>query len=230
MEVMLKRYILPSQSIMASTPMRELAAQYGHERVMVITHSEAFSHMIARLYGFHNIVTVAEYVSRHQVLYPHKIHHTPPEKVVHLEDEEPIKAVLLLESPGKRSLSFSSFASLSLSLSSPSPPFSLIHPSPLLFADDWPQALQICLDVVRSDGIPGVKHEAATQVVKVFSGNPDLDYGAVHSLPRLTLGAFRVCLEALFRETTGRELEVELFGKPYPLIVKMIHLFLLLVP
>jgi len=79
---------------------------------------------------------------------------------------------------------------------------------------------------VRSDGIPGVKHEAATQVVKVFSGNPDLDYGAVHSLPRLTLGAFRVCLEALFRETTGRELEVELFGKPYPLIVKKIHLFL----
>jgi len=112
---------------MASTPMRELAAQYGHERVMVITHSEAFSHKIAKLYGFHNIVTVAEYVSRHQVLYPHKVHHTSPEKVVHLEDEEPIKAVLLLESPGKRSLSFFFFFLFSFSFSFFSKPSILSH-------------------------------------------------------------------------------------------------------
>jgi len=92
----------------------------------------------------------------------------------------------------------------------------------LSVTDDWGLSLQVCLDILRSDGVPGLDHSSDTQVVRLFSGNPDLDYGAVHSLPRITLGAFRRCLETLFLDTTGRNLEAEFFGKPYPQIVRVL--------
>jgi hypothetical protein len=51
-------------------------------------------------------------------------------------------------------------------------------------AEDWGEALQVCLDVLRSTGVPTRAHEAAIQSVPLYSGNPDFDYGALHSVPR----------------------------------------------
>jgi len=178
---MLRRHIDPAQVILATTPMRELAPIYEHQRILFVARSEEFCRQMAKLYGFKNVVTIEEYGRAHPILIPHKKVHQA--QVISWEYEKPISAIFLLQVPA-----------------------------------DWAEALQICVDILRSDGIPGADHESLDQKVKVFSGNPDLDYGALHSVPRMTLGAFRKCLEALFRESAGRELLVTLYGKPFPLI------------
>jgi len=96
---MLHRKILSSQAIMASSPMRELVDQYAHQRIMFVADSPAFVHKIAKHYGFHNVVTVEDYVASHHVLYPARKHSEAPQKSWH--EEEPIKAVFLLETPGR---------------------------------------------------------------------------------------------------------------------------------
>lgn len=205
LEDLLHRKILASQVIMASSPMRELAQEHANDRILVVADSPAFVRKIASHYGFNNIVAVEDYVAAHHVLYPAKKHEASPQKP--WEEEEPIKAVFLLETPGL----FPFVPTLE--------DHRLTH---CLTADDWGLSLQVCLDVLRSDGVPGIDHASDSQVVKLYSGNPDLDYGAVHSLPRITLGAFRRCLETLFHDTTGRHLHAEFFGKPYPKIVSRI--------
>lgn len=82
--------------------------------------------------------------------------------------------------------------------------------------EDWGEGLQVLVDVLRSNGTPGAQHEAEEQVVELFIANPDYHYGAQHSLPRLTLGAFRDCLDTLFSNSTGRRLRYTQTGKPFP--------------
>ena len=52
--------------------------------------------------------------------------------------------------------------------------------------------------------MPSAAHEhTGAQRVSVSFGNPDLEYGASHDVPRFTLGAFRVCAETLYEQSTG---------------------------
>jgi HAD superfamily hydrolase (TIGR01456 family) len=83
--------------------------------------------------------------------------------------------------------------------------------------DDWAEALQVCVDILRSkNGVPDVENEATDrQYVEIHSANPDFVYSASHSVERFTLGSFRKCLEMLYFESTGRVLEVTFHGKPY---------------
>lgn len=48
-----------------------------------------------------------------------------------------------------------------------------------------------------------------SQSIQVHFGNPDFDYQDALSTPRLTLGAFRLCLDALFEAATGACLLIE---------------------
>lgn len=96
--------------------------------------------------------------------------------------------------------------------------------------------MQLMCDLVRSNGVPGAEHEDSTQPVRVYFGNPDLEYGATHSVPRITLGAFRECVMQVYRLSTGdasaaaalllrcpddyvglagRDMKYEQFGKPF---------------
>jgi ribonucleotide monophosphatase NagD (HAD superfamily) len=69
--------------------------------------------------------------------------------------------------------------------------------------------------VLRSSGRPGREHEASTQLIPVFTSSADFHYGSTHSLPRLTNGAFLLCLRTVFAQATaGRSVHVEIFGKP----------------
>eukprot|EP00047_Mylnosiga_fluctuans_P006606 m.247959 g.247959 ORF g.247959 m.247959 type:complete len:329 (+) comp15584_c0_seq1:25-1011(+) len=88
---------------------------------------------------------------------------------------------------------------------------------------DWGEAVQILVDLLRSSGRPGREHEAPTQPVPIFSCCPDFHFGASHSLPRLTNGAFLLALRAIFAEATGRQLNVNLFGKPHPSVYASAH-------
>eukprot|EP00050_Salpingoeca_kvevrii_P011640 m.16939 g.16939 ORF g.16939 m.16939 type:complete len:247 (-) comp3551_c0_seq2:24-764(-) len=80
--------------------------------------------------------------------------------------------------------------------------------------DDWGEALQILTDILRSTGTVGGK-DCSEQIIPLYSGNPDLEYGAVHNVARLTNGAFISCLAHIYERVTGRALKVEFSGKPY---------------
>jgi HAD superfamily hydrolase (TIGR01456 family) len=66
--------------------------------------------------------------------------------------------------------------------------------------------LQICLDILV---------HKRDKPVQLFFSNPDFLFSGSHASPRLAAGAFRVCLAALYKEYTGKELPYTLFGKPY---------------
>ena len=101
---------------------------------------------------------------------------------------------------------------------------------------DWYVSMQVLVDVLRSSGgVPGAENEVdisvplaedaksalsafstAQQPVGLLVGNPDYDYGATHSLPRLTQGAFTLCLAQLYERSVGRALKLTEYGKPTP--------------
>ena len=61
----------------------------------------------------------------------------------------------------------------------------------------WESCLQICIDLLRSSGVPGVAVER--QKVAYFSSNADFLWMAEHNEPRFGQGAFTVCLDALYK-------------------------------
>lgn len=75
--------------------------------------------------------------------------------------------------------------------------------------------MQVLTDVLRSDGTPGYENESAEQVVKLYVSNTDFHYGASHSLPRITNGAFLDCLSMVFETSTTRRLAMTACGKPH---------------
>ena len=79
---------------------------------------------------------------------------------------------------------------------------------------DWHQDLQVVIDVLVSDGRVGT--ESPEQVVDVYCCNHDFVFATNFKLPRLGPGAFMQCLEMLYKQTTGRDLRVKRFGKPFP--------------
>lgn len=88
----------------------------------------------------------------------------------------------------------------------------------LVFDDprDWSRDLQICCDVLRSDGYPVSRPLVSDggQRVPIYLSNPDLVYAGGYHVPRLAQGAFRVSLETLYHRLTGRSLEFTQYGKP----------------
>jgi len=57
--------------------------------------------------------------------------------------------------------------------------------------------------------------EDTQEQLPVFLANPDVSYPNQFPLPRFTNGAFLVCLEALYKRVSGRDLKSVLFGKPH---------------
>jgi HAD superfamily hydrolase (TIGR01456 family) len=81
----------------------------------------------------------------------------------------------------------------------------------------WESSLQILIDVLRSEGRPNqtpLGHAPARQL-PVVACNMDLQFQHSAPMPRYGHGAFLVCLEALYKKVTGRELQyTALVGKP----------------
>eukprot|EP01134_Creolimax_fragrantissima_P006484 CFRG6484T1 len=83
----------------------------------------------------------------------------------------------------------------------------------------WEANLQILMDVLTSDGTIGTSSKDR-QVVPIFFTNPDFLWMAQHPQPRFGQGAFKLCLESLYKRYTGRQLESEQFGKPHDITYK----------
>jgi ribonucleotide monophosphatase NagD (HAD superfamily) len=77
--------------------------------------------------------------------------------------------------------------------------------------------MQVVVDLLRSeDGL--ITREGFrvgdSQKIPLFLANPDFDYPANFSAPRMTSGAFHFCLEQIYYKYTGRQLNYTMYGKP----------------
>jgi HAD superfamily hydrolase (TIGR01456 family) len=80
----------------------------------------------------------------------------------------------------------------------------------------WESVLQLLVDLLRTDGKPNKPVDLAPEEhLPVIACNMDLLFMERACLPRYGHGAFLVCLEALYKKVTGRELQyTALVGKP----------------
>ncbi|ELP93889.1 hypothetical protein EIN_177960 [Entamoeba invadens IP1] len=105
----------------------------------------------------------------------------------------------------------------SLSVETPIEAIFVMH-TPL----NWGEAIQIICDILRSKSRTFAalqKNETTNeQQIPIFVCNPDFDYAGQFPLPRLTVGAFCKCLQAIWCQMSGKELEVTYYGKPYKTI------------
>lgn len=82
---------------------------------------------------------------------------------------------------------------------------------------DWGASLQVLVDLLRSNGTPGLKNELKKdeeQKVLFYAANGDVQYDANYPLPRLAVGSFILTLKMLYNKSTNRELKYEILGKP----------------
>jgi HAD superfamily hydrolase (TIGR01456 family) len=88
---------------------------------------------------------------------------------------------------------------------------------------DWGRDIQVCCDVLRSEhGILGTLspyHHTPNfqQAAPIYFSNPDFVWANDFPVVRFGQGAFRKCLETMYKELTGHDLKIEQqFGKPMP--------------
>jgi ribonucleotide monophosphatase NagD (HAD superfamily) len=61
------------------------------------------------------------------------------------------------------------------------------------------------------------------QPIEYYTANPDFDYATPYGIPRMTMGAFELCLRTAFERSTGRVMRLERYGKPYPAVYEYVH-------
>ncbi|KAL2255090.1 hypothetical protein VTK26DRAFT_4152 [Humicola hyalothermophila] len=88
----------------------------------------------------------------------------------------------------------------------------------LVFSDsrDYATDMQIIVDLLRSeDGRLGtVAADPVSRRIPIYFSQGDLLCPTEHPVPRMSQGAFRIGLEAMYKALTGVELERVVYGKP----------------
>jgi len=74
--------------------------------------------------------------------------------------------------------------------------------------------LQICIDLLRSNGHPDVR--ADSQGVACYISCCDVEYASQWHYPRLGNGSFTIALEAIYEQLYGEPLQKTLFGRNAP--------------
>ncbi|KAI0852318.1 HAD-like domain-containing protein [Daldinia vernicosa] len=88
----------------------------------------------------------------------------------------------------------------------------------LVFSDsrDYATDMQIIMDVLRSENgrLGTMAKDPVSQRVPIYFSQGDLLCPTEHWTPRMSQGAFRIGLEAMYRALTGIDLERVVYGKP----------------
>jgi len=179
--------IHPDQVILAHTPMRCLT-QYHDKHVLVC--GQGPIEEIARSVGFKDITTIEKICQAFPELDMVNHHHR-----TNLAD--------IIQTQGlSRDNEFRSIEAI------------------VLFGEpiQWETSLQIITDVLLTHGNPNLSSTSShiDQHIPIIACNKDLVFKAVADLPRFGHGAFLVCLEALYKNLTGKDLVyTALVGKPF---------------
>lgn len=87
----------------------------------------------------------------------------------------------------------------------------------LVFADsrNWAADQQIILELLLSKGgVMGTESKTYDEGPEIYFAHSDFIWATKYKLSRYGMGALQVCIAAIFREHTGKELKVKRFGKP----------------
>jgi HAD superfamily hydrolase (TIGR01456 family) len=88
----------------------------------------------------------------------------------------------------------------------------------LVFSDsrDYATDMQIIVDLLRSENgrLGTVAKDPVSQRIPIYFSQGDLLCPTEHPIPRMSQGAFRIGLEAMYKALTGVELERVVYGKP----------------
>ncbi|KAK4031819.1 HAD-like domain-containing protein [Parachaetomium inaequale] len=88
----------------------------------------------------------------------------------------------------------------------------------LVFSDsrDYATDMQIIVDLLRSENgrFGTIAKDPESQRIPIYFSQGDLLCPTEHPIPRMSQGAFRIGLEAMYKALTGVELERVVYGKP----------------
>jgi HAD superfamily hydrolase (TIGR01456 family) len=88
----------------------------------------------------------------------------------------------------------------------------------LVFSDsrDYATDMQIIVDLLRSENgrLGTVAKDPVAQRIPIYFSQGDLLCPTEHPIPRMSQGAFRIGLEAMYKALTGVDLERVVYGKP----------------
>ncbi|PVU91348.1 hypothetical protein BB559_004175 [Furculomyces boomerangus] len=181
----LETQITQDQVVLSHSPMRQLVSQYKNKSVLVVGGIGNRCAEIAHSYGFDKVVT------------PQDIHRWSP-------------AIWQFSEPSSKG-----FLKDGETIDFNTEKISAI----LMFHDtyNYGRDLQIVMDVLRSkDGALGNEFCLNnSQSVPLWVSNEDFLFSNERIHPRFAQGAFHVCLKALWEKSTGKELKVNVFGKPH---------------
>jgi HAD superfamily hydrolase (TIGR01456 family) len=181
----------PEQMIVSHSPMQALVEKYKNERVLIIGGIQ--SPQVAKHYGFTKSVGAKEYVEQNPAIYPRSAKDEKEVKLSTIEhhvEHNKRKERTTEEDPFKAVLVFHD-------------------------PDDFGRDLQVAMDVLLSVGSPGAPFDlTGPQTVKLYMSNPDLLYSGAFPTARFGQGLYKLCLQAVYKEMTHRELEITQFGKP----------------
>jgi len=180
--------INPEHVVLAQTPMRTLT-KYHNKHVLVS--GQGPTEEIARILGFKSITSVENVCKAFPEL--DMVNHNHRAKL-----SEMIKTGSLLRDENFRPIDGI-----------------VLLGEPI----NWESALQVITDLLLTDGNPAVvlnDNKTNKKHIPVIACNRDLVFKAAADLPRFGHGAFLTCLEALYKNLSGQELEYKAFvGKPF---------------
>ncbi|KAM0748710.1 HAD-superfamily hydrolase [Meredithblackwellia eburnea MCA 4105] len=182
--------ISEQQIVQSHTIFRALADKYGDKPVLVIGGAHDACRKVAEVYGFQQPYIPADVIAWDNSIWP----------FVRLSEKE--------QGYVKKDVDFSkvNFAAV------------------LVFHDtrDWGRDIQLATDLLRSkDGVFGTAKDpldpsqwTPDKQLPIYFSNPDLLWGNEFSQPRFGQGAFQESMAAVFKFTTGYELQRTTGGKP----------------
>lgn len=86
-----------------------------------------------------------------------------------------------------------------------------------VFADsrDWASDAQIILELLMSkNGRMGTVSDSHTEGPPIFFAHNDVVWSTAYDLTRYGMGALRIMIEALYKASTGKTIDVTTYGKP----------------
>lgn len=185
----------PLQLVQSHTPFKALSNLY--DRVLVVGGVGQNARECALEYGFTDVVMPIDLVFQNPLVLPHH-RYTQDELATWarpLDLSKPIQAVLVFNDPR-----------------------------------DMSTDLQIVMDILNSqDGLIGTKRNPYNLIspekpaVPIVFSNNDFVWANNYPLPRYGQGAFRLAIEALYRETNREHLSSTIMGKPFEIQYDFTH-------